>query len=208
MLAASRSQAWCSGFWRTGVFSSCHSPPAPFCCNTRCWAGLPPLPLLRRLGIRTTAEIHQEILALRILRGDFVEPARPTRRACSPWLASTDDLRFAGGSREVLDRSIFDGRAHGRVGARRFGGQSTGGFSSAAARAVAGRSVLLASCSASCVSTTMLMRRLIGAARIVLVEQHRGGEADHARDLLGGEPAASSARRAALARSVDRSQLV
>jgi hypothetical protein len=35
----------------------------------------PPLPLLRRLGIRTAAEIHQEILALRILRGDFLEKA-------------------------------------------------------------------------------------------------------------------------------------
>jgi hypothetical protein len=33
----------------------------------------PPLPVLRRLGIRTSAEIHQEILALRILRGDFIE---------------------------------------------------------------------------------------------------------------------------------------
>ena len=33
----------------------------------------PPLPLLRRLGVRTTAEIHQEILALRILRGDFID---------------------------------------------------------------------------------------------------------------------------------------
>jgi hypothetical protein len=33
----------------------------------------PPLPLLRRLGIRTSPEIQQEILALRILRGDFVE---------------------------------------------------------------------------------------------------------------------------------------
>jgi hypothetical protein len=33
----------------------------------------PPLPLLRRLGIRTSAEIHQEIIALRILRGDFIE---------------------------------------------------------------------------------------------------------------------------------------
>ena len=38
----------------------------------------PPLPLLRRLGLRTGAEIDQEILALRILRGDFVEqPAYP-----------------------------------------------------------------------------------------------------------------------------------
>lgn len=33
----------------------------------------PPLPLLRRLGIRSSAEIQQEILALRILRGDFIE---------------------------------------------------------------------------------------------------------------------------------------
>jgi len=33
----------------------------------------PPATLLRRLGIRTAAEIEQEILALRILRGDFLE---------------------------------------------------------------------------------------------------------------------------------------
>jgi hypothetical protein len=33
----------------------------------------PPLPILRRLGIRTSAEIQQEILALRILRGDFID---------------------------------------------------------------------------------------------------------------------------------------
>lgn len=31
----------------------------------------PPLPVFRRLGIRTSAEIHQEITALKILRGDF-----------------------------------------------------------------------------------------------------------------------------------------
>ena len=33
----------------------------------------PPLPLLRRLGLRTAAEIHDEIIALRILRGDFLD---------------------------------------------------------------------------------------------------------------------------------------
>jgi hypothetical protein len=33
----------------------------------------PPFPLLRTLGLRTAAEIQQEILALRILRGDFIE---------------------------------------------------------------------------------------------------------------------------------------
>jgi hypothetical protein len=31
----------------------------------------PPLPVFRRLGVRTSAEIHAEMLALRILRGDF-----------------------------------------------------------------------------------------------------------------------------------------
>jgi hypothetical protein len=31
----------------------------------------PPLPFLRRLGIRTAAEIHQERYALKYLRGDF-----------------------------------------------------------------------------------------------------------------------------------------
>jgi hypothetical protein len=33
----------------------------------------PPLPLLRRAGMRSSAEIHQEIIALRILRGDFLD---------------------------------------------------------------------------------------------------------------------------------------
>jgi hypothetical protein len=33
----------------------------------------PPLPILRRLGLRTSREIHDEIVALRILRGDFLE---------------------------------------------------------------------------------------------------------------------------------------
>jgi hypothetical protein len=31
----------------------------------------PPLPVFRRLGVRTSAEIHAEMIALRILRGDF-----------------------------------------------------------------------------------------------------------------------------------------
>src|SRR5262245_17175999 len=35
------------------------------------WA--PPVPILRRLGIRTAEEIRDEIIALRILRGDFLE---------------------------------------------------------------------------------------------------------------------------------------
>jgi hypothetical protein len=31
----------------------------------------PPLPVFRRLGVRKAAEIHEEIIALKILRGDF-----------------------------------------------------------------------------------------------------------------------------------------
>ena len=31
----------------------------------------PPLPLFRKLGVRTAAEIHEEIVALKALRGDF-----------------------------------------------------------------------------------------------------------------------------------------
>lgn len=34
----------------------------------------PPLPVLRRLGVRTAREINEERLALRILRGDFAAP--------------------------------------------------------------------------------------------------------------------------------------
>jgi hypothetical protein len=41
----------------------------------------PPLPVLRRLGIRTSREIHDEILALRILRGDFLERVDTPERA-------------------------------------------------------------------------------------------------------------------------------
>jgi hypothetical protein len=41
----------------------------------------PPLPLLRRLGLRTSAEIHEEIIALRILRGDFLERVEYPERA-------------------------------------------------------------------------------------------------------------------------------
>jgi hypothetical protein len=41
----------------------------------------PPLPILRRLGIRTSREIHDEIIALRIMRGDFLEGADSPERA-------------------------------------------------------------------------------------------------------------------------------
>jgi hypothetical protein len=37
---------------------------------------VPPIPLLRRLGIRTSREIEIERVALKILRGDFVEASR------------------------------------------------------------------------------------------------------------------------------------
>ncbi|MGE3772034.1 MAG: hypothetical protein AB7I32_03860 [Gammaproteobacteria bacterium] len=38
----------------------------------------PPLPVLRRLGVRTAAEINAEIVELRRLRGDFIEGAPDT----------------------------------------------------------------------------------------------------------------------------------
>jgi len=41
----------------------------------------PARPLLRRLGLRTTEEIHEEIIALRILRGDFLERVDYPERA-------------------------------------------------------------------------------------------------------------------------------
>lgn len=31
----------------------------------------PPLPVFRRLGVRTAREIHEEIVALKVMRGDF-----------------------------------------------------------------------------------------------------------------------------------------
>jgi hypothetical protein len=41
----------------------------------------PPLPLLRSMGIRTAKEIQDEIIALRILRGDFLERVETPERA-------------------------------------------------------------------------------------------------------------------------------
>jgi hypothetical protein len=37
----------------------------------------PPLPVFRRLGVRTASEIHDELIALRILRGDFEKTSDP-----------------------------------------------------------------------------------------------------------------------------------
>ena len=49
----------------------------------------PPLPVMRRIGIRTAAEIYQEILALRILRGDFIEqPVYPESLLAAAAVAS------------------------------------------------------------------------------------------------------------------------
>ena len=44
----------------------------------------PPLPLFRRLGVRTAAEIHEEITALQTMRGDFgsvTDPASALQQA-------------------------------------------------------------------------------------------------------------------------------
>ena len=43
----------------------------------------PPLPVFRQMGIRTSAEIHSEILALRLLRGDFGDPPGTAEQALS-----------------------------------------------------------------------------------------------------------------------------
>jgi len=40
-----------------------------------------PVPLLRRMGIRTAREIQDEVLALRIMRGDFLERVETPERA-------------------------------------------------------------------------------------------------------------------------------
>jgi len=44
----------------------------------------PPVPIFRRLGVRTAAEIHDEITALKIMRGDFgsvTDPAAALQQA-------------------------------------------------------------------------------------------------------------------------------
>jgi hypothetical protein len=41
----------------------------------------PPLPVFRRLGVRTAGEIHQEIVALKAMRGDFTRGASTAERA-------------------------------------------------------------------------------------------------------------------------------
>lgn len=44
----------------------------------------PPLPVLRKLGFRTRKEIDQEKYALKMLRGDFNEPAASTDTSADP----------------------------------------------------------------------------------------------------------------------------
>ena len=44
----------------------------------------PPLPVLRKLGFRTRKEIDQEKYALKMLRGDFNEPAGSTYSSADP----------------------------------------------------------------------------------------------------------------------------
>ena len=43
----------------------------------------PPLPVFRRLGVRTAGEIHEEIVALKAMRGDFTRGAATAERAAS-----------------------------------------------------------------------------------------------------------------------------
>lgn len=41
----------------------------------------PPLPMFRRMGVRTAAEIHEEIVALKAMRGDFARSTGAAERA-------------------------------------------------------------------------------------------------------------------------------
>jgi hypothetical protein len=50
----------------------------------------PPLPVLRRLGVRTRTEIDREKVALRSLRGDFDSLGARKRRAVATELASAE----------------------------------------------------------------------------------------------------------------------
>ena len=64
-----------------------------FCLQHATQGWCPPLPLFRRLGIRTQREIDEERFALKALRGDFED------------LPGREELRGAGeGTRLVLDR--------------------------------------------------------------------------------------------------------
>jgi hypothetical protein len=64
-----------------------------FCLQHALQGWCPPLPLFRRMGIRTQREIDEERFALKALRGDF------------EGLPRRDELRGAGeGTRQVLDR--------------------------------------------------------------------------------------------------------
>lgn len=56
---------------------------AGFLLNHALQGWCPPLPALRRLGVRTSAEIHAEILALRILRDDLSSGVRSAEAALS-----------------------------------------------------------------------------------------------------------------------------
>lgn len=53
----------------------------------------PPVPLLRRLGFRTAAEIHRERYALKALRGDFAGIARGGNGASSAAEAVRDAVQ-------------------------------------------------------------------------------------------------------------------
>lgn len=58
------------------------------------WA--PPLPVLRRLGFRTQAEIEQERDALRILRGDFTPTRNPREAMAQACLSDAPSISGAG----------------------------------------------------------------------------------------------------------------
>jgi hypothetical protein len=52
-----------------------------FLCQHAIQGWCPPLPILRRMGVRTCTEIEQERYALKLLRGDFADIAKDTADA-------------------------------------------------------------------------------------------------------------------------------
>jgi hypothetical protein len=52
-----------------------------FLCQHAVEGWCPPMPVLRRLGVRTQTEIEYERYALKLLRGDFTKTAREGRQA-------------------------------------------------------------------------------------------------------------------------------
>ena len=70
----------------------------------------PPLPILRRLGFRTEAEIEEERDALRLLRGDFHSTPDPREALAEARLSIGPSISGAGLDDQKRRRGSADGR--------------------------------------------------------------------------------------------------